>query len=98
LCRYRVRDRPTRARSSPHPRSRSCAANIENPFYERPELALSDDSQARLNWRLRQLLVQHRARQRLEGKTFSAVHAAAELAAELHELRENLGRPEPSSE
>ena len=31
----------------------------DNPFYERPELALRDDSQARLDWQLRQLRVQH---------------------------------------
>jgi hypothetical protein len=101
LCRY------SRAAVSPdrvcdllrtHPIAIVRGEACENPFYERPELALSDDSQARLNWRLRQLLVQHRARQRAEGKTFSAVHAAAELAAELHELRSNLGRPEPGAE
>jgi hypothetical protein len=70
----------------------------ENPFYERPELALSDDGQARLNWQLRQLLVQHRARRRLETKTVSAVTAAAELAVELNELRSSLGRPESGSD
>ena len=65
----------------------------DNPFYERPELALSDDNQTRLNWQLRQLLVQHRAKQRLEVKTASAVAAAAELAVELSELRSSLNRP-----
>ena len=101
LCRY------SRAAVSPervcdvlrtHPIAIVRGEACENPFYEQADLALSDDGQARLNWRLRQLLVQHRARQRLEGKTVSAVHAAAELAAELHELRSNLGRPEPPSD
>jgi hypothetical protein len=90
LCRYprdavsaeRVRDL-----LRTHPTAIVRGEVCENPFYERPELALSDDSQARLNWQLRQLLVQHRARKRLEGKTASAVAAAAELAAELHALR-----------
>jgi hypothetical protein len=95
LCRY------SRAAVSPertcdllrtHPVAIVRGEACENPFYERPELALSDDGQARLNWQLRQLLVQHRARRRLETKTVSAVAAAAELAVELDQLRSSLGR------
>lgn len=59
----------------------------ENPFYERPELALSDDSQARLNWRLGRLSEQNRKRRYLEGKIAAAVAAATELAVELNALR-----------
>jgi hypothetical protein len=96
LCRY------SRAVISPervcdllraHPVAIVRGEACDNPFYERPELALSDDGQARLNWQLRQLLVQHRARRRAETKTVSAVAAAAELAAELSELRSSLGLP-----
>jgi hypothetical protein len=101
LCRY------SRAAVSPervcdllrtHPVAIVRGEACENPFYERPELALSDDGQARLNWQLRQLLVQHRARRRLETKTVSAVAAAAELAVELDQLRSSLGRSAPGSD
>jgi hypothetical protein len=59
----------------------------DNPFYERTEVALSDDVRARLDWQFRQLRVQQRAKRRLEDKTASAVTAATELAIELEELR-----------
>ena len=62
----------------------------DNPFYERPALALSDDSQARLDWQLRQLRVQNRVQRRLEDKTTSAVTAAVELATELETLRSTI--------
>jgi hypothetical protein len=65
----------------------------DNPFYERPEIVLSDDSQTRLDWQFRQLRVQQRTRQHLEGMRVSAVNAAAELAVELHNLRSGLARP-----
>ncbi len=68
-------------------RGESCS----NPFYERTELSLSNDSQARLDWQLRQLRVQNRAQRRLEDQTYSAVAAAAELATQLEELRAKLG-------
>ena len=46
-----------RAAHAPH--RRACAASgCDNPFYERAELALSDDSRARLDWQFRQLRVQ----------------------------------------
>ena len=48
-----------------------------------------------LDWQFRQLRVQHRARQHLEGTRESAVAAAAELAAELHQLRSSLAEPKP---
>jgi hypothetical protein len=59
----------------------------DNPFYERPALALSDDGEARLDWQLRQLRIQNRLQRHLEGKAASAVAAAVELAAELAALR-----------
>jgi hypothetical protein len=62
----------------------------DNPFYERPELALSDDSQARVDWQLRQMRVQSRAKRHLEDKTTSAVTAAVELATELEMLRSTI--------
>jgi hypothetical protein len=100
LCRYsRSAVSPERVRDllRTHPIVIVRGEICDNPFYERPELALSDDSQTRLNWQLRQLLVQHRAKQRLEVKTASAVAAATELAVELSELRSSLNRPGPGS-
>jgi hypothetical protein len=100
LCRYsRTVVAPERVRAllRTHPIVIVRGEICDNPFYERPDLALSDDNQTRLNWQLRQLLLQHRMKQRLEGKTASAVAAAAELAVELSELRSSLNRPEPGS-
>ncbi len=62
----------------------------DNPFYERPALALSDDSRARVDWQLRQLRVHNRVQRRLEDKTASAVTAAVALATELETLRSTL--------
>ncbi len=98
LCRYpravvpadRVRD-VLRTHPIAVVRGEAC----ENPFYERTELALSDDSQARLDWQLHQLLAQNRAQRHLEGTTVSAVTAAVELATELEELRSTLRRSRP---
>jgi hypothetical protein len=70
-----------------HPFAIVRGEKCENPFYERPELALSNDSETRLNWRLRQLLEQSRTKRYLEGKTAAAVAAATELAIELSALR-----------
>ncbi len=94
LCRYprsvvpaeRVRD-VLRTHPVAVVRGESCT----NPFYERTELSLSDDSQARLDWQLRQLRVQNRTERRLEEQTYSAVTAAAELATQLEALRAQLG-------
>jgi hypothetical protein len=61
-----------------------------NPFYEQMQLALSNDSQARLDWQLRQMRVQNRTQRRLEDQTYSAVTAAADLATQLEALREKL--------
>jgi len=96
LCRYprhlipadRVRDL-----LRTHPIAIVRGETCDNPFYERPEIVLSDDSQTRLEWQFRQLRVQHRTRQHLEGMRVSAVNAAAELAVELHNLRSGLVRP-----
>ena len=96
LCRYprhlipaeRVRDL-----LRTHPVAIVRGEACENPFYERPEIVLSDDSQTRLDWQFRQLRVQQRTRQQLEGMRVSAVAAAAELAVELHNLRSGREKP-----
>jgi hypothetical protein len=95
LCRYprsivpsdRVRD-VLRTHPVAIVRGESC----ENPFYERTELALSDDSEARLDWQLYQLRAQNKAQRHLQGTTVSAVTAAVELATQLEELRAELRR------
>jgi hypothetical protein len=74
-----------------HPVALVRGESCSNPFYERNELALSNDSEAKLDWQLRQLRVQHRTRRHLEDQTYSAVSAAAELASQLEELRAKLG-------
>jgi signal transduction histidine kinase len=51
-----------------------------NPFYERPEVVLSDDSRSRLDWQLHQLRAYNRALKRLEAR--SAVSDEAETARE----------------
>jgi len=96
LCRYprtlipadRVRDL-----LRTHPVAIVRGESCDNPFYERPEIVLSGDSETRLDWQLRQLRVQQRNREHLEGTRASAVAAAAELAAELHHLRSGRERP-----
>jgi hypothetical protein len=84
LCRLPAsQDRPERAqdllRMHPHAllRGEVCA----NPFYERPEIVLSDDARARLDWQLHQLRSTHRARKRLEHR--SADRLVSALADEL---------------
>jgi len=69
LCRFHAGQvRPERfqdvLRTHPHALVRGdiCC----NPFYERAEVALSDDSRARLDWQLHQLRAYNRARKRLE--------------------------------
>jgi hypothetical protein len=98
LCRYpRTIVPPHRVQDvlRTHPVAIVRGETCDNPFYERPELALSDDSQSRVDWQLRQLRVQHRVQQRLQDKTTSAVTAAVELATELETLRATLGQSEP---
>jgi hypothetical protein len=90
LCRYpRALIPPERVQDvlRTHPIAVVRGELCENPFYERAELALSDDVRARLDWQFRQLRVQQRARRRLEDKTASAVTAATELSIELEALR-----------
>jgi hypothetical protein len=90
MCRYaRTAVLPERVRDllRTHPTAIVRGESCVNPFYERPEIVLSNDSQARLEWQFRQLRVQQRALQHLEGTRTSAVAAAAELAGELHHLR-----------
>jgi hypothetical protein len=98
LCRYPTSlVPPERVRDvlRTHPIAVVRGEGCDNPFYERPELVLSDDSRTRLDWQFRQLRVQHRARQHLEGTRELAVAAAAELAAELHQLRSHLAKSKP---
>jgi MEDS: MEthanogen/methylotroph, DcmR Sensory domain len=98
LCRYATSlVSPDRVRDvlRTHPVAVLRGEGCDNPFYERPELVLSDDSRTRLDWQFRQLRVQHRARLHLEGTRESAVAAAAELAAELHQLRSHLAKSKP---
>ena len=73
-----------------HPIAIVRGQTCSNPFYERTQLALSTDSQARLDWQLRQLRVQNRTQRRLEDQAYSAVTAAAELATQLEALRAKL--------
>ncbi|MDB4980745.1 MAG: Sensory box histidine kinase, partial [Myxococcales bacterium] len=68
-----------------------------NPFYERPEIALGDDSRARVEWQLHQVRAHHRARQRSEDMAESAIATAvtldadrAESAAAASELRRSV--------
>ena len=95
LCRYpRSVVPPERVRDvlRTHPVAVVRGEACENPFYERAELVLSDDSGARLDWQLHQLRVGNRTQRHLEGTTVSAVTAAVELATELEELRATLRR------
>jgi hypothetical protein len=96
LCRYPQRSVPAERVQDvlrTHPIASVRGEICDNPFYERPDLAVSDDNQTRLDWQLRQLRIQERARQHLEGKTVSAVNAAVELAIELDQLRSRLREP-----
>ncbi|HVV49129.1 MAG TPA: MEDS domain-containing protein [Polyangia bacterium] len=93
LCRYpRTVVPPHRVQDvlRTHPVAVVRGEPCDNPFYERPQLALSDDPQSRVDWQLRQMRVQHRAQRRLQDKTASAVTAAVELATELETLRSTL--------
>jgi DcmR-like sensory protein len=101
LCRYhrsvvpaaRVRD-VLRTHPIAVVRHQTC----DNPFYERPELVLSDDATARLDWQLHQLRAGDRAHRRLSAEAASAAAAAAELAAALAEARTALGKRDRSSD
>ncbi|HEY4392574.1 MAG TPA: MEDS domain-containing protein [Polyangia bacterium] len=90
LCRYpRSTVPPHRVQDvlRNHPIAIVRGETCDNPFYERPDVALSGDSEARLDWQLRQLRLVNRVQRQLEGKTASAVTAAVELATELEALR-----------
>jgi hypothetical protein len=90
LCRYpRAVVPPERVQDvlRTHPIAIVRGEQCDNPFYERPDLALSDDNRTRVDWQLRQLRVGNRTLKHLENKTVSAVNAAAELAIELDHLR-----------
>jgi MEDS: MEthanogen/methylotroph, DcmR Sensory domain len=93
LCRYpRSTVPPHRVQDvlRNHPIAIVRGETCDNPFYERPELALSNDCQARLDWQLRQMRAVNRVQRQLEGKTASAVTAAVELATELETLRSTI--------
>jgi hypothetical protein len=98
LCRYpRSTVPPDRVQDvlRNHPIAIVRGETCSNPFYERPDVALSHDSEARLDWQLRQLRIVNRVQRQLEGKTASAVTAAVELATELETLRAALRSTEP---
>jgi hypothetical protein len=59
----------------------------ENPFFERADLAVSDDPQARLDWRLHQLRVYQRARERQREMTGSLIAEVERLSSELRLAR-----------
>jgi hypothetical protein len=99
LCRYpRTIVPPDRVQDvlRTHPIAVVRGETCDNPFYEQADLALSDDSQARVDWQLRQLRVRNRVQRRLEDKTASAVTAAVALATELETLRSTLRDPRTS--
>jgi hypothetical protein len=96
LCRYpRWHIPPERVRDvlRTHPTAIVRGETCENPFYERPEIVISNDDETRIDWQFRQLRVHQRTRQHLEGTRTLAVAAAAELAAELHHLRSGQKKP-----
>jgi signal transduction histidine kinase len=71
LCRFHAAQvRPDRVRDvlRTHPLALVRGDVCANPFYERPEVVLSDDSRARLDWQLHQLRSHNRARKRLEAR------------------------------
>jgi hypothetical protein len=93
LCRYpRSIVPPSRVQDvlRTHPLAIVRGESCDNPFYERPELALSDDSRSRVDWQLHQMRVRSRARRQQQDKTRSAVAAAVELATELETLRSTI--------
>jgi signal transduction histidine kinase len=80
-----------------HPQALVRGECCDNPYYERAELALSDDSQSHLDWQLHQLRTHHRARRHLEDMATSAVASYASLvvgneetAAATRDLRESV--------
>src|SRR5579871_5474484 len=79
-----------------HPVAVVRGESCDNPFYERPDLALSDDSRSRVDWQLHQMHVRSRARRRQQDKTTSAVTAAVELATELDALRSTMQAGDPT--
>lgn len=90
LCRYpRAVVPPCRVQDvlRTHPVAVVRGESCKNPFYERTQLALSDDCQERLDWQLRQLHVQNRRERHLHAQTVSAVNAAVDLANQLEALR-----------
>jgi chemotaxis family two-component system sensor kinase Cph1 len=69
LCRFHAGQvRPERVQDvlRTHPHALVRGDICSNPFYEPAQVALSDDSRARLDWQLHQLRAYNRARKRLE--------------------------------
>lgn len=93
LCRYpRAVVPPCRVQDvlRTHPLALVRGQRCKNPFYERTQLALSDDCQARVDWQLHQLRQQNRVERHLQEQTTSAVNAAVQLANEVETLRAQL--------
>src|SRR5579863_8442869 len=84
LCRFHIgRTAPERVQEvlRTHPQALVRNEVCANPFYERPEVALSGDSRARLDWQLHQIRAYHRARKRLEALAAGA--APSDLEGDL---------------
>jgi hypothetical protein len=76
LCRFHAAQLPPeRVRDvlRTHPEALVRGEVCANPFYERGEVALSDDSRAHLDWQLHQLRTYHRERKRLEAGRAAAL-------------------------
>ena len=75
LCRFHAEEIPPERVQDvlrTHPLALVRGEVCPNPFYERPEVVLSGDSRARLEWQLHQLRAYNRARKRLEARSAAA--------------------------
>ena len=93
--RGRIVPAAARARRAAHAPDRDRARRgVREPVLRAPgDRPLATTTRRGIDWQFRQLRVQQRARQHLEGTRSSAVAAAAELAAELHHLRSGQKKP-----
>jgi hypothetical protein len=90
LCRFHASDMPPEHVQDvlrTHPLAMVRDDLCANPFYERPELAVSDDTRARVDWQLHQLRTYHRTRKHQD--RFLTV-LADELAEPLFALKREL--------
>jgi hypothetical protein len=93
LCRFdAVTLPPARAQEvlRTHPHALLRGEVCRNPFYERAEVMLGDDSRARLDWQLHQVRSYHRARRRLEARVAAPGPAPERL---LSRLADELAEP-----